>query len=145
MMAMHAQTEKSPFISKAYDEAMTLLCEARAYITARGDSDREGLAGQARLTYCSESLRVTARLGQAMAWILVRKAVHAGEISEDEACMPEHRLDWRSVCAPDAGAPVDELPKGLISLIDRSAALYARIDRLDRMLDASPQTQMANA
>lgn len=127
----------APFIAKAYDETMSLLCEARAYITARGDQDRRSLGGAQRLIYCSESLRVTARLGQAMAWILVRKAVQAGELTEDEACQPEHRLDWRSVCGPQDNENTEELPRGLVSLMTRSEALYARIDRLDRLLDSA--------
>lgn len=133
------QAAQSPFIAKAYDETLALLYEARAYITARGDQDRRDLVDAQRLVYCSESLRVTARLGQAMAWILVRKAVQAGELTEDEACQPEYRLDWRSVCGPQDDDTLYHLPRGLVSLMTRSAALYARIDRLDRMLDVNDE------
>lgn len=136
MTSLKSEPEGSPFIARAYAETMTLLCEARAYIAARGDRDRARMESTARLVYCSESLRVTARLGQAMAWILVRKAVQAGELTEDEACQPEYRLDWRSVCGPQDNDACEHLPDGLVSLIERSAALYARIDRLDRLLDA---------
>jgi len=129
--AMNAQRSAAPaFFSRTYDEALAMLRETRDYLTGRGKMDLRGLATDAALDYSRESMRLTARLTQVMAWLLLQRAVHVGEITQEEARQPEHRLSGQDIClAPSAG--IERLPVRLISLLGRSDSLYRRIERLD--------------
>ena len=60
------------FFNRTYDETMALLIEARNYIAYNEQSDQRGLAPQVRLQVSYESLRVTSRLTQVMAWLLAQ-------------------------------------------------------------------------
>src|SRR3546814_7006302 len=47
---------------------------------------------------CSSDL-LTSRLVQVMAWLLVQKAVHAGEIEDTDVDDPKRRLGGHEICA----------------------------------------------
>lgn len=119
------------FFNRTYDEAFDLLVEARDYLTYREPLDRQAqIAFDLRLAQNCEAFRLTSRLTQVMAWLLVQKAVHAGEISPLEAANEEHRLAGQSVCLAHSADEI-KLPPGLRSLLDRSYQLYTRVERLD--------------
>lgn len=137
-MNVHAITE-SPgpisFFSRTYDETLGLLHDARSYVSegqAR-EAAAYGIAGKA--IAAQETTRLIARLTQVMAWLLVRKAVHAGEMSAEEALDPRHRLGGHAVCL-DEGESLAMMPESsLAALMDRSRRLYVRVSRLDEMLE----------
>ncbi|TQV82337.1 DUF1465 family protein [Denitrobaculum tricleocarpae] len=115
---------------------MTLMREARDYLTHHDRAERAKMTPEAQLWASSETMRLTARLTQIMAWLLIQKAVHAGEISRADAASAEHRLSGQEVC--DTNGCLDEVvlqPK-LVELLDRSHRLYQRVARLDSMLDS---------
>lgn len=118
---------------RTYDEALSLLIEARNYFQFGGGARRDGDA-MARLIASCEAFRVTARLTQVMAWALVQKAVASGEMTREEAASEEHRLAGQEVCL-DISTDIDDMPLGLRHLLDRSHALYQRTNRLDALLD----------
>lgn len=122
------------FFDRTYDEAFTLLVEARNYLTEAQHRITEALPPQDRLVASCETMRLTSRLVQVMAWLLVQKAVHAGEIDDSEADDPRRRLGGHDVCAEPGPWDVSNLPKGLRGLLDRSLALYNRVARLDEMV-----------
>src|SRR3954453_23758512 len=119
------------FFNRTYDETMALLIEARNYIAHNEAFEQRKLSPQVRLQVSFESLRVTSRLTQVMAWLLAQKAVHAGELTAQQAAGPNHALSGGEVCAAAGGPDLLELPTGLRSLLDRSHHLYIRISRLD--------------
>ncbi len=121
-------------ITRTYDEAMSLLVEARNYLRFR-QSDVFRVPPVERLKLTREAFRVTSRLTQVMAWLLLRRAVIEGEIPDEDARRPERRLAGHDVCLGNADDLGDWLPSGMEGLLDRSRALYERIDRLDRMLN----------
>ena len=121
-------------ITRTYDEAMSLLLEARNYLRHR-QSDALGMAAVDRLKLTREAFRVTSRLTQVMAWLMLRRAVIAGEIADEDARQPERRLAGQDVCLADADDLGDWLPAGMGGLLARSRALYERVERLDRMLN----------
>ena len=90
---------------------------------------------QARLHGTCERLRMTARLTQVVAWLLVQKAVHRGELSRDEARSRDRRLGGQKVCEPGRELKGAELPPALSVLQRRTADLYARVARLDAMMN----------
>lgn len=122
------------FFSRTYDEAFDLLVEARDYLADREPIDRRGMTPDDRLVANCEAMRLTSRLTQIMAWLLIQKAVHAGELSSYEAAADEHRLAGQSVCLTRRPVIDISMPRHLQSLLDRSYQLYTRVERLDHMV-----------
>jgi regulator of CtrA degradation len=125
---------RTPYVERTFDEAMILLVEARNYLAHREANDGAGLGPRARLAACCESMRVTSRLTQVMAWLLAQKAVQAGEITEREAVSDRFALSAAGICLDVAGQDNMDLPAGLRSLLDRSHRLYVRVSRLEAMV-----------
>jgi regulator of CtrA degradation len=86
------------------------------------------------LRFSCEALRVTSRLTQVMAWLMLQRAVVYGEITAEEACQECNRLSGREVCLATDAMEDDSLPAGLRSLLDRSYRLYQRVSRLEEMV-----------
>ena len=84
-----------------------------------------------RLQISYESMRVTSRLTQVMAWLLAQKAVHAGEMSREQAASDDFALSGGEICTDPSGPDNEALPEGLRSLLERSHRLYMRVARLD--------------
>jgi regulator of CtrA degradation len=122
---------ETAFFGKTYGEAMTLLVEARNYLAYLEPVDRASLEPIDRLRLCCETMRLTARLTQIMAWLLAQRAVHAGEITRDEALADPHTLADLEVCMGDSEVDAAVLPPRLMRLLDRSQHLYVRVARLD--------------
>lgn len=128
------------FFGRTYDEALQLTKEARDYIAGRLATGRKESSPDLRLASSCEEMRLTARVTQVMAWLLVQRAVHAGEMTRAEAAEEQHRLSGQEACLADPVVPQSELPTRLVELLDRSRDLYERVQRLDAMLDDSGQS-----
>jgi regulator of CtrA degradation len=126
--------ESIAFLDGTYEEAVELTREARDYFAVQEPSDSSKLAPEARLVTSCESMRLTARLTQIMAWLLVQKAVHAGEMSREAAADECFRLGGQKVCANADSVAGDYLPPRLAELLGESHTLYTRVARLDAML-----------
>lgn len=122
------------FFRRTYDETMSLLVEARDYLSYGEPFERPKLASGDRLKANCEAMRITSRLTQVMAWLLVQRAVAEGEMTSEEAAAEPHRLSGQSVCHVTDAFPDTPLPRALRSLLDRSHALYIRVERLDQMV-----------
>lgn len=125
------------FFNRTYDETMALLVEARNYVAYHDAVDQRNLPPQIRLQVSYETLRVTSRLTQVMAWLLAQKAVHAGELTMDQLASEEYALSGGDICSDPSGPENEELPAGLRSLLDRSYRLYMRVVRLDEQVRRS--------
>ena len=125
--------QETAFFGKTYGEAMDLLVEARDYLAYREPIDRQGLAPLERLCFCGETKRLTARLTQIMAWRLAQRAVHAGEISREDALTDHRPLSEHEICMDDEAMASAAMPRRLASLLDRSQRLYVRVARLDEL------------
>ena len=126
------------FLNKTYDEALGLTHEARSFIASVDEARLADVPFATRLIYARESLRLTVRLTQVMAWLLYQKAVHAGEMERAEAAAPDKRLGGRAVCSEHDEAAMTMLPPPLRSLMERSHRLYVRVARLDEMVGRDP-------
>ena len=71
---------ETAFCNRTYDEALEMTAEARDYVADVLIADRDSAAFGERCYFDSEALRLTTRLSQMMAWLMVQRAVHAGEI-----------------------------------------------------------------
>ena len=122
------------YLDSTYQEALSLTKEARDYLADRASNRHPWLKPEDRLQICCESMRLTTRLTQVIAWLLLQRAVLNGEITLDEAIEPENRISGRNVCEA-----ADELPDGadprMVDLMGRSYQLYMRVARLDSQLD----------
>jgi len=133
MIEPSANRPPTAFFGKTYDEAVGLLEEARGYFAVLEPLERRGLAVPERLKLCTESMRMTARLTQIMAWLLMQRAVHAGEVTREEALAGTVTLADVDVCMQQAESGWDGLPRRLVGLLDRSQRLYLRVARLDEL------------
>ena len=105
------------FLSRTYDEAMSLLVETRNYLSFRQSVDGDRIEPLDRLKLTREAFRLTSRLAQVMAWLMLRRAVVEGEIADDEARRPEHSLAGHDVCLGRADDLGDWLPEGMRGLL----------------------------
>ena len=123
------------FFDSTYREALSLTREARDYVAYQERRDKQSLSPVGQLAASCESMRMTARLTQVMSWLLVQKAVHAGELSREQAAAPELRLSGQTVCGEEPPETEEVLPPRLRELLERSLSLYQRVARLDAMFD----------
>lgn len=122
-----------------FDETLRLLEEARDYLQANRE---RRLSIIAACNYAVEATRLTARLTEMMAWLLARRAVANGEISE-EIGRTAFRLQWQGVCAVDRSEAMPSALDDLVPLLQRSLRLYQRIARLDSSL-GEPEPSLVN-
>lgn len=126
---------ETTFFGRTYDEALQLVTEARDYFVNNMGMDRRGGANISdRLLYDCETLRLSTRLTQVMAWLLMQRAVHEGEIAFEDLVQEEYRLGGRDVCLDNDSDVLETLPPHLRSLMERSLKLYQRVARLDEMV-----------
>ena len=122
------------YFRRTYDETLDLMIEARNYMAYMEGRERQRPGGVAGLRLSCEAMRVTSRLTQVMAWLMVQRAVHEGEIGAEDALSEAHRLSGADVCLDDTFTGDQSLPGGLRSLLDRSFRLYQRVARLEEQM-----------
>ena len=121
------------FIDRNFDDVLSMMVEARNYIAYGQPAEKTGLAPEAQLQISFETMRVTARLVRAAAWLSIEKAVRKGEITREDALGDEFALTTVEACLDPSGPDDEALPKALRSLLDRSYRLYMRIARLEAL------------
>jgi regulator of CtrA degradation len=134
----------SELFDRTFQEGMELVEETAAYLDGSGRQDSKLLSRSAALAYAGESMRLTTRLMQVASWLLVQRAVREGDMAAAEACQERYRLSEpsRDGYAEDRA---DDLPGGLLTLLDRSARLYERVLHLDkRMYVEEPADEAAH-
>ncbi len=124
------------FFEKTYEEATDLLVEARDYIAIEEKADLEQMIASDRLRLSRETTRLTARLTTIMAWLLARRAVLAGELTQAEAASPPYLLERNTTLADGDPEAYEDLPELLSDLMDRSHRLYIRVTRLDELVQS---------
>lgn len=121
-------------LTNTYDETLALLIEARDYLSRNRGLDGMGMDPADHFRFNRESMRLISRLTEAMAWLMVRRAVVAGEIDDAEARAPERRLGNHDVCLAEPEDVDGRFPEGMKTLLFRSRSLYERVARLDDLL-----------
>ena len=133
----------SELFDRTFQEGMELVEETAAYLDGSGRQDSKLLSRSAALAYAGESMRLTTRLMQVASWLLVQRAVREGDMAAAEACQERYRLAEPNEDFAEDRA--DDLPGGLLGLLDRSARLYERVLHLDRrMYVAEPADDAAH-
>jgi regulator of CtrA degradation len=125
---------RSELFDRTFHEGMELVEETASYLDGGGRQESKLLSRNAALAYASESMRLTTRLMQVASWLLVQRAVREGDMAPAAACEERYRLTAEEVCRGGAGEGVEDLPAGLLMLLDRSERLYERVRHLDRRM-----------
>lgn len=144
-------------VDSLYADALLLADEARAWFDrargdgqmmahealfaiaengpAAGDDDDGGLLHWAgrndpslRIALSCESLRLTTRLMHVIAWLLMQRAIAAGEVSADIALVDAHRLGPSPDSDPATRAT---LPIAAQRLVEASLRLHERVATLE--------------
>lgn len=124
--------EAPTFFRGTYDEAFDLLVEARNYVQNDVAAFKYADNPPDPLAMTQETMRLTSRLTQVMAWLMAERAVREGEIDEEEFIKDKYRIEGHAVCLKRTIDEMeDELPEGLNDLMERSYNLYRRVLRLD--------------
>ena len=68
-----------------FKEGMALVERTAAYLEGPGRAEAKRLPRSVNVLYASESMRLTTRLLDMASWLLIRRALKEGDISETEA------------------------------------------------------------
>ena len=128
-----------------FREGMALVERSAAYLDGEGRRASRGLPAQVTVLYATESMRLTTRLLELASWLLIRRAVKEGELTEEEAARKQARVKLQRLGRPSHIGGFDDLPDGLRDLIQSSFALYDRIVQLDRALTPKVDTGLSGA
>ena len=131
--------------SRTYDETMDLMVEARNYLVHSERAERNRQDSLVGLRISCEAMRVTSRLTQVMAWLMMQRAVQEGEITSDQALAENNRLSAGDVCLDVSHGEDMQIPVGLRSLLSRSFRLYLRVSRIERQIIDRSELPMAQS
>jgi regulator of CtrA degradation len=124
----------SELFRRTFEDGMAMVEETAAYLDGPGREASKTLPRRVALAYAGESMRLTTRLMQVASWLLVQRAILEGEMTPAQAAQDKYRLGAREVCLAPPMEGIEVLPARLIELLERSAQLYERVDRLDQMM-----------
>lgn len=131
-----------------FREGMALVERTASYLDGPGRKEAKNLSGSAGVLYATESMRLTTRLLDLASWLLIRRALREGEITDEEAQKKRRRVKLQAFGRPSHVKGFPELPNGLKGLIEESFALHDRISQLDRAMskpdDSESLTGAAN-
>lgn len=138
--------QASAQFDRVFKEGMSLVERTAAYLDGEGRKAAKALQGPATVLYTTESMRLTTRLLDLASWLLIRRALKDGEISEAEAQKKRARVKLQSLGRPSHIRGFADLPEGLQELIEESFALHDRIVQLDlAMMTLSGDEQLTSA
>jgi regulator of CtrA degradation len=128
--------QASAQFDRVFKEGMALVERTAGYLDGEGRKASKVLTGQATVLYTTESMRLTTRLLDLASWLLIRRALKDGEITEVEAQRKRARVKLQSLGRPSHIRGFGDLPDGLQKLIEESFALHDRIVQLDLAMAA---------
>ncbi len=82
---------------KVFREGMGLVEETANYLDGPGRQDARLLDRHGAVAYATESMRLTTRLMQLASWLLLQRAVGAGEMNQDEVRKEKHRISLADI------------------------------------------------
>ncbi len=119
---------------QVFEEGMRLVEETADYLDGPGREQARSMSRDAAMAYATESMRLTTRLMQLASWLLLQRAVAAGELSEQDARQELENIDLASLARTIDSQAEQLLPEELTALARRGQQLYERIVKLDGMI-----------
>lgn len=129
---------------KVFKEGMGLVEETANYLDGQGRADARALDRPGAIAYATESMRLTTRLMQLASWLLLQRAIAAGEMSGEENSQHKARVNLSEIGQGHAVPGSENMPQGLRELVERSLRLHERIILLDSMIAKTKVTEAAN-
>ena len=136
-----AKFTASEQFEKVFKEGMGLVEETANYLDGPGRQDARLLDRHGAVAYATESMRLTTRLMQLASWLLLQRAIGAGEMTSDDARKEKHRISLSDIGRGNPLTGSDQLPQALMDLIERSVKLHARVQKLDAMLSVQAKSE----
>ncbi len=118
-----------------FKQGMALVERTAAYLEGPGRAEAKRLPPSVNVLYASESMRLTTRLLDMASWLLIRRALKEGDISETEAQRKRKGVALQAPSRSSHVAGFGELPETLRGLVEESYALHDRIVQLDRAMN----------
>jgi regulator of CtrA degradation len=131
--AFGGTTLAARLVDALYTEAMLLADETRGYFDDAGREERDALPPRLRVEFACEALKGTTRLMQVIGWLLMRKAVNAGELPREAGTADNRRL---GDAPPLDTSVVARLPQAARRLLASGDDLYQRVRRMDEGIEA---------
>jgi regulator of CtrA degradation len=125
----------SDHFQSVYREGMDLVELTAKYLDGAGRQEGKALNGAAALSFATESMRLTTRLMNLASWLLIRRSVNNGEMTQDRARRERLKLKLDCIGRASHIRAFDELPERLQTLIESSYALQDKITKLDRLFE----------
>jgi regulator of CtrA degradation len=129
---------------KIFKEGMGLVEETANYLDGQGRVDSRALDRPATIAYATESMRLTTRLMQLASWLLLQRAIGAGEVTEQDASREKSRVSLGDIGEGNKIPGSENLPEGLVDLVTRSLRLHERILVIDQMIVGKAEVAAAN-
>lgn len=129
---------------KIFKEGMGLVEETANYLDGQGRVDSRVLDRPATIAYATESMRLTTRLMQLASWLLLQRAIGAGEVTEQDASREKSRVSLGDIGEGNKIPGSENLPEGLVELVTRSLRLHERILVIDQMIVGKTEVAAAN-
>ena len=132
-----ADLSHSAFVQRAYDDTYALLLAMRDYVSGPSSADANQLEPADRMRLSLELSRVTRQITEVMAWLMVQKAIGAGEITADEGA--QQAAGQLTLADEEIDIDMEELgrlPLPARSLIDRARRIVALVRQLQNGLAA---------
>jgi regulator of CtrA degradation len=126
--------QASAQFDSVFKQGMALVERTAGYLEGPGRAESKRLAAPGNVLYASESMRLTTRLLDMASWLLIRRALKEGDISENEAQKKRKGVTLQNPARTSHVNGYCDLPDGLRALIDESYALQDRIVQLDRAM-----------
>ena len=121
-----------------FKDGMALVERTASYLDGPGRQEAKHLASGVTVLYATESMRLTARLLDVASWLLIRRALREGEITESDAAAKRRRLKLQPLGRPSHTKGFDELPDTLRDLVAQSFTMLERIAYLEQRDGAIP-------
>jgi regulator of CtrA degradation len=136
--------QNSDQFDKIFKEGMGLVEETANYLDSQGRVDSRVLDRSGTIAYATESMRLTTRLMQLASWLLLQRAMVAGEVNVMEARREKSRVNLNDIGAGNDIPGAEQLPEGLVDLVGRSLRLHERIKVMDSMVETKIEMPAAN-
>lgn len=120
---------------KVFREGMGLVEETANYLDGPGRQDARLLDRYGAIAYATESMRLTTRLMQLASWLLLQRAIGAGEMTPDEMRKEKHRVNLSDIGRGNPLNGAEQLPQALLDIVERSLVLHQRVLKFDAMLN----------
>ena len=117
-----------------FKDGMALVERTALYLDGPGRKDAKGLSPSGTVLYATESMRLTTRLLDLASWLLIRRALKQGDITEGEVRMKRQSVKLQALGRPSHTMGFEALPDGLRGLVNESFVMLDRVVTLDRAL-----------